>query len=50
MPVEVICTITSVGSLSSGSGTVSTRTSCRPCQVTARMTAGIPALGGTKHA
>ena len=49
MPVEVICTITSVGSLISGSGTVSTRTSCRPCQVTARMAAGVPVLAGTKR-
>src|SRR3954452_195650 len=37
MPLEVISTITSVGSWMVGSGTVSTRTSARPCQVTARM-------------
>ena len=37
MPVEVIRTITSVGSSIAGSGTVSTRTSRLPCQVTAFM-------------
>ena len=37
IPLEVISTITSVGSVMVGSGTVSTRTSSRPCQVTARM-------------
>ena len=37
MPVEVISTITSVGSWIVGSGTVSTRTSRRPCQVSALM-------------
>src|ERR1700712_3626415 len=42
MPVEVIRTITSVGSLIDGSGTVSTRTSRLPCQVNARMS-GLPA-------
>src|ERR671933_1062518 len=37
MPLEVTSTTTSVGSWIVGSGTVSTRTSARPCQVTARM-------------
>src|SRR5215211_1111772 len=37
MPVEVIRTIASVGSWIVGSGTVSTRTSRLPCQVTAFM-------------
>ena len=50
MPLEVIRTMASVGSLIAGSGTVSTRTSRRPCHVTARMTAGIPVRTGTKHA
>src|SRR5947209_5216867 len=37
MPLDVMRTITSVGSWIEGSGTVSTRTSRRPCQVSARM-------------
>src|SRR4051794_15665186 len=37
IPLDVISTITSVGSWIVGSGTVSTRTSARPCHVTARM-------------
>ncbi|MGW7054384.1 WhiB family transcriptional regulator [Streptomyces sp. NPDC054887] len=39
MPVEVTRTITSVGSSIRGSGTVSTRTSRRPCHVSARIVA-----------
>src|SRR3954447_287670 len=37
MPLDVTSMMTSVGSWMTGSGTVSTRTSARPCQVTARM-------------
>jgi hypothetical protein len=37
MPLEVMPTTTSVGCSILGSGTVSTRTSRRPCQVTAFM-------------
>ena len=40
MPVDVMRTIASVGSSIVGSGTVSTRTSRLPCQVTAFTSAG----------
>src|SRR3954454_5154252 len=43
MPVEVIRTIASVGCSMAGSGTLSTRTSRRPCQVTAFIAVGYPA-------
>src|SRR3954449_3836696 len=43
MPVEVIRTIASVGGSMAGSGTLSTRTSRRPCQVTAFIAVGYPA-------
>src|SRR3954447_25989054 len=44
MPEEVTSMMTSVGSWRTGSGTVSTRTSARPCQVTARIVCS-PSLG-----
>ncbi len=43
MPVEVMRTIASVGSWMVGSGTLSTRTSRLPCQVTAFIASGLPA-------
>src|SRR3954469_16321022 len=46
MPLEVISTMTSVGSSITGSGTVSTLTSARPCQVTARMRGNSLEWGG----
>src|SRR5215213_2486293 len=46
MAVEVMRRIASRGLTISGSGTVSTRTSCRPCQVNARIVSLLdPALG-----
>src|SRR4051812_23332795 len=47
MAVDVTRRIASRGLTISGSGTVSTRTSCRPCQVNARIDALLdPRLGG----
>src|SRR4051812_33847668 len=48
MPEEVTSMMTSVGSWRTGSGTVSTRTSARPCHVTARIVCS-PSLGPEIH-
>src|ERR1700749_3639819 len=49
MPVEVISTITSVGSWMVGSGTVSTRTSRLPCHRSALIVFPLLARAGLGH-
>lgn len=48
IPVEVIRTITSVGSLITGSGTVSTRTARLPCQVAACMITSVDSCDSSR--